>query len=278
MNEEVIDAFLDRVLSDRGLDEAPPYLYKFVSAESRYFQLAMHELFLHSRIFLSSRQDLNDPFDTWLPPMEFETVEQVSAYVSGVLNRGPEGSKLHDDFSAHTRDPAKFGEVSNVSLGHVLDAAGIYSLTESIAHPLMWAHYGCSYRGIALMFDIFAMTTVLPVDYVDERPSNKPDLGGLDMTQLLAKGTAWRYEREWRIVEPRRARTWTEIAPAAFKGIVLGARRREDDETAEFLVDLLNRRRAAGMPELRVLKSEARGLQLAFYELCGAEWVAMTPP
>ena len=278
MEDEVISAFLDRVLRDRALEEAPPYLYKFVSTESRYFQLAMHELFLHGRLFLSSRQDLNDPFDTWMPPMKFETVEQVSEYVSGVLKRGPEGIKLHDDFAALLSDPAKFGEVSSASLGRVLDSAGIYSLTESIAHPLMWAHYGCSYRGIALMFDIFAMSNVLPVDYVDERPPNKPDARGLDIPQLLAKGTAWRYEREWRMVEPRRARTWVEIAPTAFKGIVLGARRRDDDDAAEFLADLLNRRRAAGMAELRVLKTQAEGLKLAFYELRGAEWVGTSPP
>jgi hypothetical protein len=163
-------------------------------------------------------------------------------------------------------------------MGRVLDAAGIYSLTESIANPLMWAHYGCSHRGIALMFDIFALPNVLPVDYVDERPMNKPDAGGIDILQLLAKGTAWAYEREWRIVEPRHARTWIEIAPPAFKGIVLGARRREDDETAEFVVDLLRRRRAAGMPELRVLKAKAEGLQLAFHELRGSEWISVTAP
>jgi len=278
MNQEVVDTFLDRVLRDRGLEEAPPYLYKFVSPESLYFQLTMHELFLHNRLFLSSRQDLNDPFDTWLPPMEFESVDQIKAFVSGVLKRGPDGTELNEDFAAYLDDPAKFGEVSSASMERVLDAAGIYSLTESIAHPLMWAHYGCSYRGIALMFDIFAMPNVLPVDYVDERPPNKPDVSGLDVSQLLAKGTAWVYEREWRIVEPRRARTWIDIPPMAFKGIVLGARRGEDDETTKFVADLLNRRRSAGMPELRVLKTKTEGLELTFYELHGAEWVATTAP
>lgn len=94
-------------------------------------------------------------------------------------------------------------------------------LTEAFDDRLMWSHYGDSYRGVCVEYDVSDFSTVqaechfAPVIYGKERPKilqriisgqNKvspltPE-EKLSMTRaLFTKDDAWKYEREWRIVK-----------------------------------------------------------------------------
>lgn len=116
-------------------------------------------------------------------------------------------------------------------LGDQLSAVGIFSLSEVPDHPLMWAHYTEDHKGLCLGFHVTdgsALTDherCLRVDYADSLPKmgdgfkhqmtlSRDDRGNPQVTSRVAfsdpavraaistKPVDWRYEREWRYIEP----------------------------------------------------------------------------
>ena len=94
-------------------------------------------------------------------------------------------------------------------------------LTENYDNRLMWSHYGGSYRGVCVEYDVSNFSSVqtacffAPVIYGKERPkileriisgqdtvSPLTSVEKLTMTRALyTKDEVWKYEREWRIVK-----------------------------------------------------------------------------
>lgn len=70
----------------------------------------MHELILHSRLYLSSRRDFNDPFDSNFGLDISDDPETIAAYVQGIFARNPGlAEKSQQDFlNDVTRDPNGF--------------------------------------------------------------------------------------------------------------------------------------------------------------------------
>lgn len=269
-------AWVNETLESRKLGNAlPSSLYKFVSSESKHFPLSMLELFLHSRIYLSSRLDFNDPLDCNFGLDFPEDPELLKVCVRGLYERAPLNEHISDDHIAKiVSDPDGLRASYHRNMSESADRMGIYSLTDSVVHPLMWSHYGCSHRGIALQFRLPYIDPIAahPIRYQDDYPrvTLKPD--GIDVHYLLTKGRAWGYEREWRIVESNRARQWLEIPPNALEGIVLGALTTE--ETRSFLIDLVGRRADAGLPKLKLFRAQVgQSFDLSFLQLVGdGEW------
>jgi tetratricopeptide (TPR) repeat protein len=110
---------------------------------------------------------------------------------------------------------------------------GIFSMTGNPAHPLMWAHYAGDHTGVCLGFEKIKGSRLdnkehfLPVIYSDKLPemdgegfriqmsfsidenmamypsSHKIAFGDETFQKAITtKPTAWRYEDEWRYVEP----------------------------------------------------------------------------
>lgn len=83
---------------------------------------------------------------------------------------------------------------------------GIVCLSAMWTHPLLWAHYADSHRGLCLAFDVDQTEEFLPVEYVDRRPTweefGYPGFNSLDedgYARLVhLKFDAWAYENEWR--------------------------------------------------------------------------------
>ena len=67
--------------------KVPAKLFKFLSSDSKYFALAMHELMLHNRIRLSSRTEFNDPFDTRFGLDIPDSPEVVASFIEGIATR-----------------------------------------------------------------------------------------------------------------------------------------------------------------------------------------------
>ena len=90
---------------------------------------------------------------------------------------------------------------------------GILCLTEDADNLLMWAHYADSHRGFVLHFDEASpffdrrvsdedeLRHLRKVTYSKKRPSlTLSDVK--DGSAFLTKGSAWRYEMEWRMIVP----------------------------------------------------------------------------
>lgn len=262
-------AWFDETLRIRcPTGKAPLRLYKFLSSNSKYFALAMHELFLHSRIRLSSRLDFNDPFDTKFGLDFPESDEVLTRCVEGITGRTHTEdylARINNDLTIARNDLSK-----NTSAA--LDKMGIYSLAESVRHPLMWAHYADSHRGVAIIFrhgtaDSFG---AFPIRYQDEYPRGPIGEDGLPLHLCFVKGRDWEYEQEWRIVNPSAAHSYFELDPSILWGVVMGAK--ASRETYSAIHELIMRRAEAGLPALRLYQAEVEeSFELKFYQFVGTK-------
>ena len=133
-------------------------------------------------------------------------------------------SVFNDPFDCQFAIPNNFTDVSRAqkaikSTNDTFFRVGC--LTETYDNRLMWSHYGGSYRGVCVEYDVSNFSAVqtasyfAPVIYKKERPeileriissqSNKFSLTPeekLTMTRALyTKDEVWKYEREWRILK-----------------------------------------------------------------------------
>lgn len=83
---------------------------------------------------------------------------------------------------------------------------GLICMSREWQHPLLWAHYADSHRGMCLGFDVMDDDTFCKVNYLSRRKTLK-DFGyssiskitKLDMKKLLfSKFNVWSYESEYR--------------------------------------------------------------------------------
>lgn len=264
-------AWFDETLRIRCPDGAPPTrLFKFLPPDSKYFALALHELFLHNRVRLSSRTDFNDPFDTQfglnLPEMDADLMRCVEKMVNRTQ---AEESTAHPSLDLDTIRADFHRKASKV-----LDHIGIYSLAESARHPLMWAHYANSHRGIALVLrhGTAGSFGAFPIRYEETYPCGDITEDGLPLHLCFVKGRAWEYEKEWRIALPNAAHTMHTLSPYSLCGVVFGAR--ATTETFDVVKDLIKRRAQAGLPPICVYRAEAaNSFELQFYQFVGsADW------
>lgn len=265
-------SWIDETLAMRGTDKIPPRLYKFVSVDSKYFPLALHELLLHNRIYLSCRKDFNDPFDTSVGLDVPDSPEAISSFIRGFKKRNPDAeiADYHVDPSA---DMEGWRRQAERGLDRCFDSIGIYSLADSIKHPLMWAHYASAHRGISLIFRHGTTGTfgAYPIRYQNSYPRMTIGDDGIDVYKIMIKGESWQYEGEWRMALSDMARQWEELPPNLLCGIVFGAR--ASDETYQFVFDLIDRRAHAGLPPLAVYHARVGdSFDLDFFKLAGEGW------
>ena len=127
-------------------------------------------------------------------------------------------------------DRARFGDTILMSTRATLNAVGIYSFSQRHTDLLMWPHYADNHRGICVRFDLQALVNAgqvpFPVEYEDRRPTCdtilEPTADWLTKA-VLTKGRPWEYEKEWRLVQPRGARTRLRLTAPAVDGVLLGA-------------------------------------------------------
>lgn len=252
--DDDIAAWYAETLRLRGVNSHPARLYKFVSVDSRHFQLSLHELLLHSRIYLSSRRDFNDPFDSSIA-IQIPQPSDIANFVEGMAARkGMVVAPEH--LNRASESPANFRASTQARLEESLDENGIYSMSDRVSHPLLWAHYASAHRGICLIFQhgvSDCMWAGMPMRYQPHHPLTQLTKEGVDISGMLCKGMEWSYEGEWRIVASKKARSWHELPSNALIGVVFGARC--SDETFAFVIEQMQRRPKAGLAPLHVYRA-----------------------
>jgi hypothetical protein len=257
----------------RCISKVPPRLFKFLSPRSVYFTSSLQEIFLNNRVYLSSRRDFNDPFDSsalLLPP---KSTEEIVEFHKGFLKRNP--SFIESEYTIPPfEDVELWFNRAKAGMNRALDSIGIYSLTDNIAHPLMWAHYADSHCGLVLMLRHATIDTfgAFPIRYQERYPTLQFERCGLDVFHVLIKGSAWSYEGEWRIAEAGQARTWRQLPPAAFAGIVFGAK--ASSELVEEVLDLTKIRARLGHPLVKLYRAAINqdSFGLDFLKLAAGGW------
>jgi len=253
-------------------DKIPARLYKFLSPRSEFFLPTLEAAILRNQVWLSGRRDLNDVFDTQFMLDFPDSAEGIEEFVRSLAEkRGTPEDQISEYMARVIENPeSAIAEISR-SANFALDGVGICSMTESIAHPLMWAHYANSHKGIALIFrhgreDTFGC---FPIRYDTEYPHVSIKADGIPMYPAFVKGQDWEYEREWRIANPSAARTYFELPSRSLEGVVLGAR--SEESTIDVVFELYRKRAEAGHPLLSIHRAAIdESFRLKFFQMVGS--------
>ncbi|MFM0715936.1 DUF2971 domain-containing protein [Paraburkholderia strydomiana] len=135
--------------------------------------------------------------------------------------------------------------IAQIRDGHVRaidDQYRLYCLLPDPIHPLMWAHYGDSHRGVALEFDTNAdqVLWAYRVHYRDVYPTIRmyEDDDNANLVPIFTKSDVWGYENEYRLIAEERQQSrmnmlttqgsTLRLARGALVGVVLGCQCDED--------------------------------------------------
>ncbi len=232
-------------------DEGPAAFYKYCGCDVERLRPTL----LENKIWCSSPLSFNDPYDCFPIVDTSGSGKEISAWAKKYIDKRNEGAARSERrrkaraIAADIRKGGKLGPRAMSSGGDaawrsMLDKMGVFSLSADPANILLWAHYGRSHSGVALVFDPTRspFDRALEVTYSDERPVFRSLAGdGRDamIRCLLNKAGPWAYEREWRYIIPGRT-GWVDIDPQALTGVILGASIKPADEVA--LRGLLDKR------------------------------------
>jgi hypothetical protein len=233
------------------------FLYKYVAPDS----LSVRSLIVDSKIWLASPSSFNDPFEMATAIIFDGTPGQkMDALKLMAKNAGINGLERRKRAQIAYQEN-KIQEISNIHKAHVNQFGVACFSRDGAKNLLMWSHYADSHKGFCFVFhvpsSISELIRCLPVTYSDDYQTinwlKRTDLQGKLGKSLYRKSTAWRYEKEYRLVEYQAAATSYSINPRAVIAVGLGAKASSKEEAD--LIGLLRERRDKGLPTVKVFRS-----------------------
>lgn len=222
-----------------------------------HFWPTIAEMLTDRTLFLNSRRNFNDPFDS--QPIIKNDLSNRSIRdhfrdsLGDPLNpkRSPIATARILEMRARGETNLSKDRLEYIKKGlrknaqEMLDSAGILSFSLTAEHPLLWGHYAASFTGVCAVFrrtaslkSGFAMCA--KVSYVKERPTlplstihevSRRRMAGQDYDELvrqiffisfLHKSQDWGYEQEARIFYPFHAFKKLPFEPTELVGFLLG--------------------------------------------------------
>jgi len=234
-----------------------PSLYKFKSFDDKNY----YKDLLNNFLWLSSRTELNDPFDAQIP-MRYElcTDSQIKQKMFDLLpiNIPEEYRKriVEQKFEERKKNPKFFENKLNEAIDTTV---GVCSFTKHLDNLLLWAHYAEKHSGFCLEYDAMKLNNninekfeklemrifLLKVFYYSDFPIVNPCEHSMDemyKMQFLTKSKDWEYEDEWRILclDGHKRKDKNEpIEPECITNIYFGLNASEDN--IKISVDILNK-------------------------------------
>lgn len=233
------------VVGDRGpfLREWPRYLFRYAPAGDGLNYL--EDWALRGQLWLSSRNDFNDPFDclpvVTLPSGELARRNLLTRSRENVRGKGfsPE---MEADADAVLRTIRKWPKRKVEAylaeqFSDVTSRIGIRCFAENHADVLMWSHYAHYHSGVCLRLKMSlwprdAEQLLGQVEYADERarvgaPGTEEFRLGM-VHALIRKASGWAYEREWRLLVHDRAHSLFQLPTDLVDAVYIGAKAPED--------------------------------------------------
>jgi hypothetical protein len=232
------------------------HLYKYKDCNVEY----LRNLIVDSWFYMSSRNQLNDPFDV---RSDLEFVDggiDRKAYLKRLFKEHNIRYKQSVEISRRLSSPNAIENEIRRLLEISIDTTGFHSFATSPRNLLMWSHYAQSHAGVCLVYetakDLTTFIGALPVEYSDAFPVIQySDQMGRDLIRkaFLTKAKDWQYEKERRIFANDRAGQYMSYAPQALVGVILGAKISSANES--MVRDLLVEREARRHPPLHVYRA-----------------------
>jgi len=214
----------------------PNVLYKYCA-----FNEYTDKIFTHNKVYFSSPDEFNDPFDS-KPQLTYDgTMTERKRYLWKLYQKKyPTRSKkeiltdVEMEITTKGRDRIVLEDAVAKARELLRKKLGICCFTEIRDNILMWAHYAKQHTGFCLEFDVnnefFRLVMrAIKVEYevtlpiinvlqLDTYP--RGELG----EKLLIKANDWRYEKEWRIVDTEKGPGIQNFPADTLSGVILGCR------------------------------------------------------
>lgn len=235
----------------------PRFLYKYKNFTNESF---LRDYIVESDLYLSSRAQLNDPFDIQAELFFENSGKARIEYLNGLYKAFNISYKDRKALAKRLSSPAAIQRELRKSFNKQMENVGFHSFSETPRSLLMWSHYSNSHEGLCLVFDttkdINVFVRALPVKYLHNYPviHYSGELkGDFVKKAFLTKSKDWKYEEERRIFEGGRPNQHLGFRPEALRAIILGCR--VQPKAIEILARLLQERRDKNMPEIMLFKA-----------------------
>jgi DUF2971 family protein len=186
----------------------PRSLYHFVDTTADERKCWIEDLLLHHRVYFRQRDQLNDPSELRPQFIVMGKDEQLRDYIRKIRQADPRrlspARRLLEEKRLLHRIRSS-PQMPEEQLHDLLGQIGVFCLSDSYEHLLMWAHYANGHRGMAIEFDsnegLFSVAQ--RVTYSDDPPvidRLKDDWTLMLEKSMLWKSKQWSYEQEWRVI------------------------------------------------------------------------------
>lgn len=247
-----------RVISRGPRNFYPIALYKYRSLASDVDMSRLRALVIDSEFYLSSRAQLNDPFDANAVPFVTEDGPARIRWARNLAKGQKVPYKDRKRFLSQMSSPAFARQRALLALNSTLDGSGLFSFAGDPRDILMWSHYSGSHTGICLRFEISrdpgTFLHALPVRYTERFPVidwMTTSYADRTIAALLTKSPHWQYERERRIVVENGAGKFIQFQPGALTHVIYGCK--TSAASIAQVRSLLAERVQAGKPPVKEL-------------------------
>ena len=276
------------------MQSLPGMLYKFkaVSHEKPYI---LEDIILNSKLYLSSPETFNDPFDM-KPRVSVEgNLSSLLEKINSLPAPSPKAkqdalrraraiwrqhgwSGIANEFRIQESADALFKETGAFCFSTSCTASEHLGVSRESGprNNLMWSHYGDSHRGICLQFQVSRYPLILRrlarVTYSDRFPEINWISPAFEQECLYAatnKHSRWSYENEWRLIQLDSAGSYLNFEPSFLSGIILGAK--ISVSSIGEITRMLTKRDEIGLPPLKKYRAE---MQPGSYQIKISRWIS----
>jgi len=180
------------------LDEKlPNFFYKYVWADN------VIKILETKRLWFSSPQDFNDPFDCNVNLIDFTpSNENIEKFINEKVSKNR--SVRRQEINKNKRDPYRIKNQMAKQTQDLFYKSGICCFSEVNDNILLWAHYADNHKGICLKFssdlaDIGTMTAKVNYKTGYETANFWTEEGGAIYHLVFTKSDDWSYEKEIRV-------------------------------------------------------------------------------
>lgn len=216
----------------------PDHLYKYRSMEG----LGFERIFTHNEVWFASPSGFNDPYDCKVRCILYDQdPSEYARYAEEVMARHQPGMSAEERkqrAKLAAADPHR-GEFMSTQLQKDVDGLGIFSVSTTASHPLLWSHYASGHTGLCLKFqreglfrDETLSESLFPVYYQRAFPlvSEAADRFEQAKTVMLTKSSDWAYELEARYLDWKGGPGYREFRPENLTAVIFGCRMKSDDK------------------------------------------------
>jgi hypothetical protein len=221
----------------------------------------LRTVLVDSLLWLSSPEDFNDPFDTWVSWTVEGTDQQKMARLRALAEEhlAELTPQQREAGLRNAMQTPHDGLVAMLlqSFAEQRRRFGVCCFAGDPRDVLMWSHYAGSHTGVCLQFETSCDPPVfmraLPVAYVDQSPMINWLMGNFQREvgeAFTRKHIRWRYEAEHRIIQRDRAGCCVRFAPGALTGLIFGCK--ADADVKRAVRQLLYERAGRGLPRVKL--------------------------